>query len=382
MELMKQFSCLLLVAGIALAQVPSPKSFVGTIAGFSAENAKIEIRPDKGDPLIAEVTPDTIAQKVAPGSRDLKGAVAIKVTDVAVGDRVLVTLEPGTLKTLRIVVMAVQEIAQHNEADRRDWEQHGLSGIVAGKSGNRITVKTSTAAGQAEAAVIVDEQTSFKRYAPDSVKFTDAKPSRLGEISVGDQLRARGEKSADGLKVTAREVVFGTFLVKAGTIVAVNPDAHEIKIKELGTNRPLTIVLTADSQMKQMPSFPAGMAAPGRSGMPPGPPPGMPGGRGLGPGGGAPGGLDINQMIERMPPATLPELKPGSQLVVSSTKGVKGDQLTAIVVLANADMLIQMASAMSNNGRGETGAGMVGPGMSGMIGGDLSSLGLSGMIMQ
>ena len=370
---MRQIAVVLLLAGVLQAQGQAPRSFIGTIAGFRPEKAQIEIRPDKGETILGELTPDTVAQKVAPGARDLKSAETIKATDVAIGDRVLATLEPGTQNIVRIVVMPAQEIAQRNEADRREWEKRGVSGIVSAKSGNRISVKTRTATGETEAVVTVDEQTSFKRYAPDSVKFADARSSRLAEVSVGDQLRARGEKSEDGLKVAAREVVFGTFVVKAGTVVAVDPESRQVIIKELGTNKPLTVVLTADSQLKQMPSFPAGMGAPGR-----GSTAGMPAGRGMGS-----RGFDINEMLERMPAATLSDLKPGSTLVVSSTKGANANHLTAIMVLANADMLIQMASMMSNigRGRGDVGPGM-GPGMGGMQGGDFGGLGLSGIIMQ
>jgi hypothetical protein len=379
---------LILFAAAGFSQAPQPKSFVGTISGFRPESLQIEIRPDQGAAAPYEITAETVAQKIAPGARDLKGAAAIKVTDVSVGDRVLVTTAPGTNKLLRIVVMPAQEIAQQNEADRREWEKNGVSGIVSAKSGSRITVKTRNASGEVEVAVTVDEQTAIKRYAPDSVKFTDARAGKVSEVSVGDQLRARGQKSEDGMKLSARDVVFGTFLVKAGSIVSVNPESRQITISELGTKKPLTITITADSQMKQMPSFPGGMPGPGRGGLPGGGP-GMtgdpaPGGRG--PGG--PGGIDINQMLERMPPVTLAGLKPGSSLIVSSTKGASPDRLTAIMVLANADMLIQMASEMSGGGRGgrgDMGPGMGGPGMmggGGMGGGDLGGLGLSGIIMQ
>jgi hypothetical protein len=198
---------------------------------------------------------------------------------------------------------------------------------------------------------------------------------------VGDQLRARGEKSEDGLKVTAEEVVFGTFLVKAGTISAVHPESREFTIKELGSNKPFMVVLREDSQLKQMPAFPAGMMGGGaRVGTPQGTPPGAGGrvgspqaaGRG-GMMGGPPGGFDINQMLERMPAAKLEDLRLGSTVVISSTKGAKNDQLTAIVVLSNADMLIEMASMMSGSNRGAMGMGI---GMGGMTGGDLSGLGL------
>jgi len=352
-------------------QAQSPKSLVGTISGFRAESAQIEIRPDNGDVLIATVGPETLAQRVAPGAHDLKSVQPIKITDVSIGDRVLVTLQPGTQNLLRIVVMPATDITQRNEADRRDWDAHGVSGIVAAKSGNTITLKTRTMTGEALAVVTVDDRTSFKRYAPDSIKFADAKPGKLAELSVGDQVRARGEKDAEGLKVAAREVVFGTFLVKAGTITGIDVASRQITIKELGTDKPLTIAVTADCLVKQMPSFP---------GMPPNGPQGIPGS----PGRAGPGGFDINQMLDRMPAATLADLKPGTQLVVSSTKGADTAHLTAIMVLGNAAMLIQMATAMSNNGRGrgDMGGAMGGPSMGGMMGGDLSSLGLAGMIMQ
>ena len=180
---------------------------------------------------------------------------------------------------------------------------------------------------------------------------------------MGDQVRARGQKSEDGLKVTADDVVFGTFVTRAGSIVAVNPESHEIAVKDLTSNKPLTIKFTADSQLKRMPDF-AGMM--GRGGMP-----GGAAGRRM-PGGGAPGGgmagrgpmggMDINAMLERMPQTKLEDLKPGEMIVVSSTKGAKSDQVTAIMMLANADFLLQMVSAQQGGGAGRGAGGMGGAG--------------------
>jgi len=376
---MRQIAILLL--GVAALGAQTARLIVGTVAGFRSEGAElqIEVRPDSSDPVIARFTADTIAQKVAPGARDLNSAESIRVTDIAAGDRVLVTLEPGSSKVRRIVVMPAAEIAKRNEADRADWQKRGIGGIVAAKSGHRITVKTRTFAGEVEAVVTVDENTSFKRYAPDSVKFSDAKPSKLAEVAIGDQLRARGEKSEDGRSVKAQQVVFGTFVVKAGSIAAVDAASQQITVKDLDTNKPITVALTADSQIKQMPGFagaPFGSGGWGRGGIPFGA-----GGRSAGMTGGPPGGFDINQMLEQLPIIKLEELKPGSTVVISSTKPTKGDQLTAIIVLANADMLLQMASMMSGGNRGGEG----GPGMGGMMSGDLNglaSLGLSGIMQR
>jgi hypothetical protein len=366
---------MLLLAGGCLAG--QNKSLVGTVTGLKPDTAEIEVKPDNGAPVVAKFTPDSIAERVAPGETDLKKAAAIRVTDVATGDRVLLTLEAATANVRRIIVMSATDIAKKNEADRLDWQRRGVTGIVVSKSGNQITLKMRTMSGESQAEVTVTPETSFKRYAPDSVKFADARPSKLAEISAGDQLRVRGLKSGDGLKVAAEDVVFGTFLTKGGTIAAVNPESREITIKELGTGKTLLVKLTADSQLKQMPDFGAMMGGM-RGGAPPsGGAPAMPG---------RPGGMDLSQMLERMPPVKLEALKNGETIVVSSTKGARNDQLTAIMVLANADLLIQMASRTSSGARGGAGmnAGMsggMGMGM-GMGGGglDLGSMGLGGMM--
>jgi hypothetical protein len=117
-----------------------------------------------------------------------------------------------------------------------------------------------------------------------------------------------------------------------------------------------------------------------RGGMPGTPPGGM--GRG-----GMPA-MDINAMLERMPLAKVEDLKPGEIIVVSSTKGAKSNEVTAIMMLANADGILQMIAAQSGGGRdsgmsGMSGAGGMG-GMGGGMGGGMDALGGMGLggIMQ
>jgi hypothetical protein len=360
------FAFLLLCAG-AFAQ---SKAILGSITAFKAEDAVVVIKPDNTDAVNVKMTPETIFQRVAPGERDLKKAATMNMTDMALGDRVLVTFKPGTVdEASRILVMSATDITKRNEADSQDWTKRGVAGVVSAKSGNTLTLKKRGIGGsEIITTVTVSDKTAYRRYNTDSVKFADARISKLDDVSVGDQLRARGVKSEDGLKVTAEDVVFGTFVTKAGTITAVNPDS--ITVTEIGTNKPLTIKLTADSQIKKMPNM-AGMMM-GRGGPP---------GGGAPPGGGPPSGgaqrPDMSQMVERMPAAKLDELKPGEKVVVSSTKGAKPDEVTAIMLLGNADMLIQMATVPSA-GRGPGGGA---PGGGGMGMGGLQGLDLPSMIM-
>jgi len=373
----KSFALLFLCAA-AWAQT-MPKAVVGSITAFKAEDALVMVKPDNTDAVSVKLTPDTVFQRIAPGERDLKKAAAMNMTDMALGDRVLVSFKTGSTEALRILVMSSTDIQKRNEADSLDWTRRGVSGVVAAKAGNVLTLKKRSLTGEIVMTVTVDDKTAVRRYDSDSVKFADAKVSKLDDVSVGDQLRARGVKSEDGLKVAAEEMVFGTFVTKAGAITAIDPETKEVTISELGTNKPLVVKFTADSQIKKMPGM-MGMMGAGRGGAPGGPP--SPAGSAqAGPPAGSPNAAghmpDVAQMLEHAPAAKLDDLKVGEKIVVSSTKGARPGEITAIMLLGNADMLIQMATVPSGRGAGggAPGAGMM------VMGGGLQTLDLPSMIM-
>jgi len=345
--------------GNSVAQVSL--SMVGTAIAARTDAAEIKLKPENGAAVLVKVGPRTVLQRVAPGAKDLSNAESITLGDIAAGDRLLVTVKPGLSEALRVVVMAGSAIAARNEADRLGWVQRGVSGVVVEKKGNEIALRMRSFVRESRVTVLVQGSTTYRRYAPDSARFADARPSSFAEISVGDQLRARGQKSEDGLRVVADEVVFGTFLTRAGSVTAVNAEAGEITVKEWATNKPLVVTLTAHSQLKKLVEFrsPSG----GPESLAPGP-------------GGPP---DIPQMLEHLPAAKPEALKPGETIVVCGTKGAHSGQITAITLVANAGMLLQMASMAS---RGEWSAGSAlagGMSMDALLGG-LEGLELSGII--
>jgi hypothetical protein len=284
---------------------------------------------------------------------------------------------PNGTDARRVIVMAATEISKHDDADKQDWIKRGVAGVVTAKKGDEITLRvralpSAAAAPTPGTTVTITEKTTFRRYAPDSVKFVDAKKSSLTEVNVGDQLRARGEKAADASKVVAEEIVFGTFLTKAGPITAVNVETKEITIKDLVTNKPLIVRLGGDSQLKKFPDM-AGMFGGGGPPVAGAKPPAA-----AAPGMMRPGGMpDISQMLERLPATKLEDLKPGETIVVSSTKGATNDQVTAITLVANAGMLVQMATMSGARPAGAQGGS--GPSMAGLSTG-LDGLNMPGMI--
>lgn len=225
-------------------------------------------------------------------------------------------------------VRAHAQDAKPNSA-ATDGEQRGVSGIVSGKTGNQIAVQLP---GNVEAKVVVTPTTTFRRYAPDSVTLAEAASGNLAEILPGDQIRARGQKSADGLTVTAGEVVSGTFWTRAGTITSIDPSSQEITIQQVGTNRPLVIAVAADSKLKLLPDMHmAGHSAASYQGAPQHEVPRT-----------QSGAVDIAQVLSSMPDGKMGDLAIGGAVIVSGTKGASQDKVTAIMLLANAGMFVDM----------------------------------------
>ncbi|SPF36370.1 conserved hypothetical protein [Candidatus Sulfopaludibacter sp. SbA4] len=316
-------------AGTAAA----PKPVLGTVAAFKADTLEFAVKPDNGATVLVKVGPETEVVTIPPGESGLAKAKPAKVTDLALGDRVLVSFVDGMVEARRIVLISADDIARRDEAERLDWQQRGTSGVVASVNGAVVTIEQRTPQGVKTTAVTVTGKTRIRRYAPDSVKFTDAQPGALGEIAVGDQVQARGRKSDDGSRLAADEVVSGTFLTKVGTVTAVNPDSREIVIEDLRTKEALTVRVTAGSQLKMLPDMRAMMS---------GQPHGAPANEGA--------QFDIKQVLEHLPAATMADVKAGSTIVVTSTRGANSSQLTAIMLLANADSLIHMAQATAGGG--------------------------------
>jgi hypothetical protein len=366
-------SALLALSSLAVfGQVP--ERMVGTVSSIIFDKATIQVKGQDGALVKLNLTSDTILQRVAPGEKSLKNAETIQISDIAIGDKVLVTSDPATASARRLIVMSATAISKHDESERAAWTTHGISGIVVAKTGDDLTLRLRTMQGETQAHVSVSSATGFRKYAADSVRFADAKPSSLADVQLGDQLRARGTKSEDGLKVTADQIVFGTFVTKAGTITAIDLEHKSVAIKELNTNVAFNVKLSADSQLKQMPNF----AAMGGGGVPGGGPPG--GGPPNGPpmmGGRPP---DIAQMVERMPTVGLDALKVGDTIVISSTKGAVDNEYTAIVLLDNAEMLIRLATAQPGGGQtGRAAGGAQAGGLPG-AGGGLGNLELPGIM--
>ncbi|MCA1814953.1 MAG: hypothetical protein LC746_00840 [Acidobacteria bacterium] len=366
-----------------------PASVMGEVTAVNVGAKGLAVTTAAGNTVLVMLDDKTQFKRAKPGSTTLADATDIALSDVSVGDKVYargrVSADHKSVPAQLVAVLTKADIAKKQEHDKTEWQRRGIWGTVTSLNATTKEVTLSARTPEGTKPVVVDAsgaKIDFRRYAPDSVKFADAKASSFADLRVGDQLRALGERSADGARFTPEEIVSGSFKTILGTVASVDAAAKQIVIKP--SDKPkqtLTVVVTdntnlrkLDPQAGQMLGFIALRAAGG--GMPGGagvlmnggrpaggaPPQGRPGGgQGGGFGGGmrAGGGFDLQEMVDRQPPATLADLKPGDVVIVSSTTGADPTRVSAITLLAGAEPVLAALQTQPRRG-GAAGASDLG----------------------
>ncbi len=355
---------------------------IGTVKSVSG--TALTIATDAGAAVDMTLSDNARIQQLAPGSTDLKTAQPATAADINAGDRILVmtkAADGGALSVTRVVLMKSAAIAQNNATRQADWQRRGSGGIVTAVDPTAGTVKVKS--GAKEVAIQTSGKTIFRRYAPGTVKFEEATPSTVAALQPGDQLRVRGDKSADGTTISADEIVSGSFLNLAGTVTSVDAAAKTIVLKDLATKKDVTVAVGDESDLRMLPpemaarfaarsgntgnsaghvssgvaagDKPANAAGERPTARPAGANPadgqqsassgrdsaGAPeGGRS---GQSTASGGDLSRVIERLPKTSLGELKPGEALMIVASGQAGSARVTAVTLLTGVEPLLAAA---------------------------------------
>jgi hypothetical protein len=372
---------LALLLALPLLHGQAPARFLGTVTAINGTT--LSVKTDAGQSYDVQVPSGAAIKRIAPGQKDLSTAETIQFSDLAVGDRTLVRLDSnatgGTSQAQQIIAVKQSDVADKQKKDQEEWQKNGVGGLVKSVDGaGGVIVLTSGAGASAKTITVhTTKATVLKRYAPASVSYDSATAAPIDTIHAGDQLRARGTKSTDGLSVDATEVVSGTFRNISGTIASLDAGASTLSVKDLATKKQYTIHITPEAQMKKLPERMASMlaarlnggsgAAGGRrSGAGGGEAAAAPAGGGAGQGaataggqatgqGGAEGaghaggrgegGGDPQQMLSRAPSIKIDDLKKGDAVMLVATDGAT--DVTAITLVAGVEPLLEAPAASS-----------------------------------
>jgi hypothetical protein len=163
--------------------------------------------------------------------------------------------------------------------------------------------------------------------------------------------------------LAAEEVVSGTFRNIAGTVASVDSASNTISVLDLATQRPATLRIIADSQLRKLPPMIAQRIAArlrrDSAGSPPaaavhggssseaasaGPASSNTNGGSLRSG----GPPDFQQMLKRLPTVPLADFQKGDAVMIVATQGTESTQPTAITLLSGVEPIL---SASPGSGR-------------------------------
>jgi hypothetical protein len=351
----------------------APSRFIGTITAIGGTT--LTVKTDAGQSYQVDVPAAASIKRVEPGQKDLSTAQSMQFSDLAVGDRALVKLDPdapaGAPQALQVIAVKQADVVEKQQKDREDWQRRGVGGLVKSVDAASGVILLTSGSGATARTITVNttKATMLKRYAPASVRFDAAVPAPIESIHAGDQLRARGTKSADGASIQAEEVVSGTFRNISGVVSSVDASASTLTLKDLTTKKQVTIHIGAEAQMRRLSdrmaamlaarlkgtasggasSGSAGTGAPGSAR--PGDSGGTPSqgggsqwsGQGTGQAGGGGGSGDSQQMLSRAPAIQVADLKKGDAVMVVSTDGTT--DVTAITLVAGVEPLLEAPAA-------------------------------------
>ena len=350
----------------------------GTVSAVGEKKVVVKTANGAIDALILSTTS---FKRLPPDNLSLKAAVDSKLSDISVGDQVVVV---GTFPksktdmiTKTVYLLKDSDLAEVNKKRQQEWRRRGISGRVTAV--NTETKEISVLLPEADIGAVKTiklkpkNDVRYLRYSPKSIKYPDAVKSSFDEIKKQDVINALGDKSADGKSFKAEEILTGAFVTVAGKVKSIDIEKNEVTITNLKTKKDVTISVNSDSLVKKFPERfaqrmarrasrntsgrNAGGTAPRRQNnrnASSGQNRNRPNGAGNG------GRVDINQMLSRFPTITLKDLKVGDLIAASSPKGSNPSRLTAIKLLAGVEPFIKMAELQSRSGnrrRGGVGSG-------------------------
>jgi len=327
----------------AVAQ-PKVDSMVGAIANIDKTSKTATLKTDSGESVKITTDDATACLRIPAGEKTLSKAEPIRFDEISMGDRVLAhgTKAGQTFAAQRLVVMPVAEVAKKRERDLDEWKRRGIGGIV--REVNSQTGAITLELRGTGAGTRLDIQTTkanFRRYVPGSLRFEDARTSRLDEVHTGDQLRALGDRSADSKSFVAEQIVSGVFKTIGVSVVEVDQQKGEIRATTLDQKKPIIITINRDSALHRIsPPVAAAIAqkAKGDAAKPATPQSGQKPTQPI---------IDVQQMIDTLPAVSLADLKAGDVLAVTGAVEKDDARLVAIKIAAGVDLVLKALAPAS-----------------------------------
>jgi hypothetical protein len=201
---------LLVWAGSALAQGSGASPSIRPVGVVTKiQPGSLTLHTDAGPDLLIQLGDGVSFLRVPPGATNLNTASKITLSDISIGDRVLVrgrvSEDQKSIMATAVIVMTKSDLASAREAERLDWQRRGIGGTVqaVNPETREITVlppAAPSAPGNSSYAmsIALKSDAVLLRYAPDSVTPNQV-PSNKSRSAINCGRWARRARTAADL---------------------------------------------------------------------------------------------------------------------------------------------------------------------------------------
>ena len=375
-------------AVVVFGQTTSTDRVVGVVTAVNKATNQISVKADTGETKAVVVSTTSALLRMPPGETSAQKALKIGLEEVAVGDRVFARgafIGDGkTLEARQVVVSSTAATTAQPQPQQTDPRSRPMAGRIARVevAKKEITLQPRGREAVTPPTIVISDATRFFRYAPDSLDINHASRSSLNQMREGDQLRALGERSEDGTRFAATEIIAGSVTRTIGEVVSVDAGRKELTLKNNEGKTIIVAIGDRSSLRRVTPEVAATFASrPGRGDGQPG----RPNDRGErrerrerpagengearrgGEGRAGRGGRGFQQMLAGLPAISLSELKKGDTIFVSGSEASDPSRMTAITLITGDPAFMQRFLQRAPN-RGPENPGLPGQVIGGGVG--------------
>lgn len=323
------FAALSLQAQTNLSANGASTNVVGKVSKVDENSNQITIKTADGVMVTATIEKPSEIKQVPAGETNVKNAVTITLGQVAVGDNAIIRgkyVTETAFRAQQVLIVSQTDISSRQTRKRDDWAKRGIVGTVkkVDPQAQRITVEL-----RGENSPLIDiiptATTVFQHYENNAVNLNDFKPGNLGAIKEGDQIRALGNKSADGAQMAAEEIFSGSFRTVFGKITSVNAGSNEFVIKNLQSAEEIKVILNSSSNLRRLTAelvkneLTAGDGGVKEKS--------------------TPKSINLTEILKRSPQISIENLKSGETVIVAFFNEPKAAEVVGITVISGGEIL-------------------------------------------
>src|SRR5262249_39873198 len=166
----------------------TPLSVLGVVTEIKADTREVVVITAAGNKVILTLSDSTVFMRIPPGEKTKDKFIRISSADFAVGDSVFargrISEDRKTMPAREFYVMSKGEIADKRDREREAWRARGIAGTVTAlkPEAHEITIDARTAEGPKPIVIAANSGTKYRRYAPNSVRFSDAKSGSFSDL--------------------------------------------------------------------------------------------------------------------------------------------------------------------------------------------------------